>query len=199
MASSPFERLLTAGLKASNESRRQVEAALIRLVDAQPTAQHVENSDQVSELVEREVAREVGLRTDELVDRLDELETRLAETALPAHRKDDKGEKKQQHGKANHGKKKPGKKKDRKKKDRKQQHGKANHGGTKPDKSTSTRKAKRSATAKRAGTTERTASKNRAATTKRVGATEPAARDAEPVGASGVRRGATTRSSRNEG
>ena len=196
MASSPFERLLTAGLKASNESRRQVEAALIRLVDAHPTPQHVENSDQVSELVEREVAREVGLRTDELVDRLDELETRLAEAEPPEdahrkdeHRKDDKGKKKKQHGKKKHGKKEHGKKKDRKKK----------QDSTKHAKSTSTRKAKRSATTKRTAATERTAPTARPATTKRVGATEPAARDGESVGSSGVRRVPTTRSARNEG
>jgi hypothetical protein len=169
MPSSPFERLLTAGLKASNESRRQIEAALIRLVDPRPVAQPVEDSERVSELVEREVAREVGLRTDELVDRLDELETRLAEADLPEDEQpDDNNGTKKKHGRAKHGNKK-------------------HDGKKKRDKGKSTVKTKRSATSKRA------------ATTNRSGASEAVAHDEEPVGASGVRRVPTTRSARNEG
>jgi hypothetical protein len=103
MASSALERLVTAGLRASNESWRQLEAAVARLLDAPDIrrdersegaadaegagvgaagvgrlfdtalARGGEASDRMSELVQREVAR----RADLIADRIDELEARV--------------------------------------------------------------------------------------------------------------------------
>lgn len=98
MASS-LERLVTAGLWASNESRRQIEAAVGRLLDAPVDRRHryadgaphrqaegtvggvlgeilsrgIDASEGVGEIVQREVARQA----DFIAERIDELEARV--------------------------------------------------------------------------------------------------------------------------
>ena len=71
MASSALERLVTAGLRATNESRRQVETAVARLLYPPEIAR----DERVDRAADAEVDEESAVvATDLVTDQIDELE-----------------------------------------------------------------------------------------------------------------------------